>query len=268
MSDADYSHNVARFTGFAPLYDRYRPSPPAVLGDLLTRMAQTPRPELVVDLGCGTGLSTRYWAERAERVIGIEPTPSMIDQAIELGAENVTFAKGLSHATGLPDACAEIVTCSQSLHWMNPLGTFKEVARILKPGGVFAAFDYDWPPATGFWKLDALYLDCIASALKRETHLSLDRGLQRWDKDTHLARMQHSGVFRHTRELAVHHTDRGDAARLVGLLLSQGHIQTLLKNGVSEHELGIDRLREAATKALGSHAWSWLWTSRVRLGIV
>jgi len=46
-------------------------------------------------------------------------------------------------ATDLPDGCADIVTCSQSLHWMVPESTFAEVARILRPGGVFATYDYD-----------------------------------------------------------------------------------------------------------------------------
>ena len=39
------------------------------------------------------------------------------------------------YATGLADACADIVTCAQSLHWMQPDVTFKEVDRILRPGG-------------------------------------------------------------------------------------------------------------------------------------
>ena len=42
-------------------------------------------------------------------------------------------------------ASADIVTCSQSFHWMEPEPTLAEIARILRPGGVFAAYDYDWP---------------------------------------------------------------------------------------------------------------------------
>src|ERR1035437_4594814 len=65
---------VERFLGFAPVYDRFRPQPPEVAVDVLCQIAQVERPGLVVDLGCGTGLSTRIWAGRAERVIGIEPS--------------------------------------------------------------------------------------------------------------------------------------------------------------------------------------------------
>ncbi|MDX6489501.1 MAG: hypothetical protein QOK13_2116, partial [Gaiellaceae bacterium] len=121
--------------GFASHYDRYRPKPPAALFETLLQLARTERPALVVDLGAGTGLSTRPWASRAERVVGVEPNGSMRDAAEGLTPErNVEFVLGFSHETGLADACADIVTASQSLHWMEPAPTFREVGRILQPG--------------------------------------------------------------------------------------------------------------------------------------
>src|ERR1051326_7459576 len=58
--------------GFAARYDRFRPRPPQALLDVLSRYARAERPALVVDLGCGTGLSTRAWSNVAERTIGID----------------------------------------------------------------------------------------------------------------------------------------------------------------------------------------------------
>ena len=58
--------------GFAARYDRYRPRPPLALLDVLCRYARVERPALVVDLGCGTGLSTRAWSGVAERAVGVE----------------------------------------------------------------------------------------------------------------------------------------------------------------------------------------------------
>ena len=77
----DFTGNIERFSGFADLYDKYRPAPPAALSTILTQWAQVTRPHLVVDLGCGTGLSTRYWAGKAEQVIGVDPTSDMRAQA-------------------------------------------------------------------------------------------------------------------------------------------------------------------------------------------
>jgi hypothetical protein len=59
----------------------------------------------------------------------------------------------------------------------------------------------------------------------------------------------------------------GNAERLVGLLLSQGGIASLLKYGLSEEELGVDSLRAEAKRTLGDEPALWYWTYRVRLGI-
>ena len=269
QSSNDFSGNIERFSGYADLYDQYRPAPPEILASILTQLAQVAFPERVVDLGCGTGLSTRYWAGKARQVIGIEPTGDMRRQAeVQTQAAHITYREGFSHQTGLPDDCASIVTCSQALHWMEPQSTFEEARRILIPGGVFAAYDYDWPPTVGSWEAEAAYMACMGRVWKYERSLPAQPSLRRWRKDEHLARMQASGCFRYTKEIVVHHTDVGNADRLVGLLLSQGSVMTLLKNGASEEQLGIDRLREKARQALGAEERSWYWSSRVRFGIV
>ena len=133
--------------GFADRYHAYRPQPPAALVDVLTQLAHVERPGLVVDLGSGTGLSTFIWAERAAQVIGIEPNAAMRARAeAHPPVPSVRFQSGFAHQTGLLDGCADIVTCAQALQWMEPQSTFAEVTRILRPSGVFAAYDYDWPP--------------------------------------------------------------------------------------------------------------------------
>ena len=102
------------------------------------------RPRLVVDLGSGTGLSTKAWAERADEVVGVEASPEMRVQAEQAtAADNVRFVQAYAQATGLPAGGADIVTCSQAFHWMEPEPTLAEAARLLRPGGVFAASDYD-----------------------------------------------------------------------------------------------------------------------------
>jgi ubiquinone/menaquinone biosynthesis C-methylase UbiE len=268
---AHLAANVERFMGFAERYDAFRPRPPAVLVDILTQLARTPRPALVVDLGSGTGLSTLLWAGHAERVVGVEPSADMRHQAemraAALPAPNVEFRHGYGLAIGLPGACADIVTCSQSLHWMEPAPTFAEVARILRPGGVFAAYDCDWPP-TFDWEAEQAYKLCLAHALIAEQARGLSTNVHAWDKREHLERMRASGHFRFTKEILVHHAERGGAERLIGVALSQGQLATLLKSGATEDEIGITELRAAATRALGDATVPWHWSYRVRVGIV
>lgn len=265
----DYSGNIERFSGFADVYDRFRPQPPAALADLLTRLAGSPFPSLVVDLGSGTGLSTRYWADKAKTVIGIEPTADMRRQAQAMtAAGNVSYRDGFSHATGLPEACAQIVTCSQSLHWMEPQATFAEAQRILQTGGVFAAFDYDWPPTTGKWEADKAFEECMRRSRERQATLPGDPKVRHWEKSGHLERMQASGLFRYTKEIVLHHVETGNAERLVGLALSQGGVMALIKQGITtETELGLAQLKATAIRALGDEPREWYWSSRVRIGV-
>jgi ubiquinone/menaquinone biosynthesis C-methylase UbiE len=269
MESSDFSANIERFSGYADLYDRYRPDPPAILAEILTRLANAPRPDLVVDLGSGTGRSTRYWAGIARQVIGIEPTADMRRQAEALTSDQtISYLEGFSHETGLPDHCAQIITCIQSLHWMDPPRTFAEAKRILQPGGIFAASSYDWPPTTGSWEADQAFDDCLRRAREMGREVESIRRVKQWDKSGHLDRMRASGCFRFTKEIAVHHIDSGNADRLVGLALSQGALMSLVKIGVSEAELGVEALRETARRALGEMLRPWYWTARVRLGVV
>jgi predicted TPR repeat methyltransferase len=69
--------NVSRFMGFADVYEKFRPKPPALIADLLLQLARMNRAEHVVDLGCGTGLSALMWLDRTALFTGVEPSSGM-----------------------------------------------------------------------------------------------------------------------------------------------------------------------------------------------
>lgn len=250
--------------GFASHYDRYRPRPPGALFETLLQLARTERPALVVDLGAGTGLSTRPWAPLADRVVGVEPNASMRDTAEGLTpAPNVEFVLGFSHETGLPDACADIVTASQSLHWMEPGGTFAEVGRILRPGGVFAAYDYDVYPVVD-WEVDQALSDYGRRRRELRERQLIQAGADRWSKDGHLERMRESGEFRFCREFVLHSVEEGGADRLVGLMGSIGMIGDVEK---AERELRLDEVEAVARRVLGDRTVPFRFGYHVRVGV-
>ena len=232
------------------------------------------RPRLVVDLGSGTGLSTRAWADRADEVVGVEASPEMcaqaeattsqtLQQTVAKSRGSVRFVQAYAQETGLPDGVADVVTCSQSFHWMDPVPTLAEVARILRRGGVFAAYDYDWPPVV-HWEVEAAFEEMVQRIGMRRAL----RGQPRLTKDGHLERIRGSGHFRYAREAVLHSRERGSAKRIVGMALSLGPLTVMLNEGAREEEVGLAALREAADRALGEREVEMFLCYRARLGVM
>jgi ubiquinone/menaquinone biosynthesis C-methylase UbiE len=258
MADA-----FTRFSGFASEYDAVRPKPPAELVELLTAWSGTRAPD-VADLGAGTGLSTAMWLGTTAQVIALEPNDDMRTVAAQrIQAANVTFGAATAEQTGLPDEAVDVVTVGQAMHWFDPAKALPEIARILRRGGVFAAFDCDWPP-TMHPAVDAAYL----AAEQRWRDLAKASGFapERVVKTGHLQRLRDSGLFSLTREIALHSTETGGPDRIVGIMNSQSGVVELKRHGHTDEELGIAELDRVAREYL-TDASPWWWTYRIRLAI-
>lgn len=240
---------------FVARYDRLRPRPPEELFELLVSLAPSPRPGLVVDLGAGTGISTAAWAPHAEQVVGIEINPDMLAAAHR--AQNVEYRLAAADRTGLPAGCADVITCAQSFHWMPHESTIAEIARLLRPGGVFAAYDYDWPPLID-WEVDAAFLQVIEAS-------GIDPS--RPEKASHLERLRASGRFRAVREVFLQATETVDADHIVHLPLAFGPVARTRDAGMTESALGLERLREMVGRLLDPTANVIRWSYRIRLAL-
>jgi SAM-dependent methyltransferase len=244
-----------------------RTAPPPALLDLLCQFAQVPTPALVVDLGSGTGLSTAVWAHRAQQVVGIEPLEAMRRTAeARYQFPHVSFRDAHAQHTGLPDGAADVVTCAQSLHWMEPASTVTETARILRPGGVFAAYDYDLLP-TVQWEAEAAFATFIARVRQLRQAHAVPPGIQEWEKAGHLSRLQASCQFRYVKELLLHHTEPCTAERWVGFARTLREVASVLDLGLEEAALALETFRQAADRTLGRAGLLWYVSYRVRVGV-
>ncbi|MDF2721656.1 MAG: SAM-dependent methyltransferase [Paenibacillus sp.] len=271
IPEGNLQRNVERFTGFEDIYDRFRPQAPTLVIDVLSDyLGKTP--SLVVDVGCGTGLSSWIWRGRALRIIGVEPNSDMIGKARAKLARNpetdsISFVQGYSNQLELADGSADIITCSQSFHWMEPVSTLREFARVLAPGGVFAAYDCDWPP-TIHWTIEKSYMRLIdrAAVVLDQLAAKEDQALKR-DKEQHLQHIRNSGAFRYTRELVFHNEEQGDAERFIGLALSQGGVQAVLRLGSNALDAELADFRSTAESYFGGQTLPFLFGYRMRLGV-
>jgi ubiquinone/menaquinone biosynthesis C-methylase UbiE len=134
-----------RFSGLAKLYASARPSYPAEAIEFIIEHCRLAPGASMIDIGCGTGISTRLFAERGLAVTGIEPNDDMRSTAIAHDEDNAgstqyrhsrpRYLKGTAEDTGLEDACADSVLSAQAFHWFDAASALAEFHRILKPGG-------------------------------------------------------------------------------------------------------------------------------------
>jgi SAM-dependent methyltransferase len=135
--------------------------------------------ETVVDLGSGGGLDVFLAAEKvgpAGRAIGIDMTPEMIDLAQRNAGKrqaagapsNVEFHLATIDALPLPDSSVDCVisNCVINLAPDKP-AVFREIARILKPGGRLAVSDIALkkPLPAELGEDIMAYVGCIAGAI-------------------------------------------------------------------------------------------------------
>lgn len=145
-----------------------------------TAMASLREGEVVVDLGCGGGLDVFLASQKVGpkgKAIGVDMTRSMLARArknAKRGPDgkpfgNVRFIQAKIDDIPLPDASVDCVisNCVINLAPDKP-GVFKEIARILKPGGRLAVSDIALKrklPA-GLAESVAAYVGCIAGAVR------------------------------------------------------------------------------------------------------
>lgn len=131
--------------------------------------------EVVVDLGCGGGLDVFLAAKKvgpAGKAVGVDMTPDMLDlarrNAAQTGAANVEFHQTTIDKLPLADGSVDCVisNCVINLAPDKP-AVFREIARVLKPGGRLAVSDIalkrPLPPEIGNDLM--AYVGCVAGAI-------------------------------------------------------------------------------------------------------
>ncbi len=126
------------FSGHAAVYRDARPRYPAALFDWLAD--QAPSRRLAWDAGCGNGQASVALAGHFERVVATDPSAAQIAHA-QLHP-HVDYRVEPAEQASLGDACVDLVTVAQALHWFDLEAFHAEVRRVLRPGGLLAEWSY------------------------------------------------------------------------------------------------------------------------------
>jgi SAM-dependent methyltransferase len=127
-------HIAESFGADAERYDRARPRYPAAVVDAIVTGSPGRN---VLDVGCGTGISSRQFQAAGCTVLGVEVDPRMAEWArgrgldVEVAKFEDWDAKGRTFDT---------VTAGQTWHWVDPVAGAGKAAEALRPQGRIAVF--------------------------------------------------------------------------------------------------------------------------------
>jgi SAM-dependent methyltransferase len=139
--------------------------------------------ETVLDLGSGPGLDALLAARQvgpSGQVIGVDMTPAMIERArrtaAEAGLAQAEFREGRLESLPVEDASVDAVTSNCVINLVpDKAAVFREVARVLRPGGRMAVSDIvlDGPLPEVVAQDTLAWVGCVAGAAPRREYLAM-----------------------------------------------------------------------------------------------
>jgi ubiquinone/menaquinone biosynthesis C-methylase UbiE len=134
MSQSFHDH----FSEISRRYADFRPHYPAELFDHLATLV--PRGAKVWDCACGSGQAALDLGRRFGSVVATDASREQIASATP--HPNVEYRVAPAEQSGLPDESIDLVTVAQALHWFDLERFYAEARRVLRPGGLLAAWAY------------------------------------------------------------------------------------------------------------------------------
>lgn len=126
------------FGKVASHYASHRPGYPAALFDWLSKQCHAH--DLAWDCGAGSGQASVGLAAHFAQVLATDMSAEQLLQSTE--HPRVEYRVARAESSGLADHSVDLVSVAQALHWFDPDRFYAEVRRVLKPGGLIAAWSY------------------------------------------------------------------------------------------------------------------------------
>lgn len=133
--------STERFGDRAQAYAAYRPSYPDEAIDVVLEGLGDPSALEIADVGAGTGISSRLFADRGAHVVAVEPNADMRRAAVD--HPRVDWQAGSADRTGLADQSVDIVVACQAFHWFATPFAMSEMRRIARRRAAMLQYERD-----------------------------------------------------------------------------------------------------------------------------
>lgn len=126
------------FSRRAADYASCRPSYPAALADFLVDICA--EPGLAWEAGCGSGQLSLLLAQHFGRVAATDASRQQLGQASR--RSNIAYWCATAEDSPLAGGTADLAVAAQAAHWFDLESYYREVRRVLRPGGAVALVTY------------------------------------------------------------------------------------------------------------------------------
>jgi trans-aconitate methyltransferase len=138
----------SRFGRTATAFVTYRPEYPPELFSRILAVVPPDHRRCAMDLGAGTGKSTRALLDHFAEVIAVEPDPLM-GEKLRADAPGAIVRVAAAEEVSQAPASVDLIVIAQALHWMDVSRVMANVALWLRPGGVLAVCGGEFPRMPG-----------------------------------------------------------------------------------------------------------------------
>ena len=116
---------------------------PLVIEKITARWSDSlPFPK-AVDVGCGTGMSTRALVPIATSIVGTDLSPEMLSQAEP--DPKIQYRQAPAESLPFADGSVDLISVCKAFHWFNQPEFLAEADRVLAPGGKLAIYGHGFP---------------------------------------------------------------------------------------------------------------------------